>query len=125
MLSSTLTFFHSKKHVLTSSVFSQHVQKLRKSRDTSTLATEQSGAPTKGNTPRKAATPRKRATPKKKPAETPEAVSDTGDAEKLKFEEASDDEVDMKPMKPAKRSKKKKELEEEVKEEDEEEQTEV
>ncbi|EHK24469.1 uncharacterized protein TRIVIDRAFT_30862 [Trichoderma virens Gv29-8] len=80
----------------------QHVQKLRKNRDTTGLATTaDSGAGSaKGATPRKTATPRKRRTPKK------EIVADDDDDMNLKLEEAIEDEEMRSPsIRPSKRAK--------------------
>lgn len=80
---------------------SQHVQKLRKNRDTTALAgPTDSGAGSAKATPRKTATPRKRRTPKK------EMITDEDDDMNLKLEEAIEDEGMRSPsIRPRKRAK--------------------
>ncbi|KAL7795252.1 hypothetical protein V8C37DRAFT_401066 [Trichoderma ceciliae] len=81
----------------------QHVQKLRKNRDTAGIvtATEPSGGSSKASTPRKTATPRKRRTPSKK-----EAVAEGDDDMNLKLEEFGDEEEMRSPStRPSKRPK--------------------
>lgn len=86
----------------TSCLSSQHVQKLRKNRDTTTLSgpTDSGAGSAKAATPRKTATPRKRRTPKK------EMITDEDDDMNLKLEEAIEDEDMRSPsIRPSKRSK--------------------
>jgi hypothetical protein len=51
---------------LTASRYSQHIQKLRKNRDTTTIHNAASGNSSAAGTPKKAAAPKKLATPRKK-----------------------------------------------------------
>lgn len=81
---------------------SQHVQKLRKNRDTTALTgpTDSGAGSAKTPTPRKSATPRKRRTPKK------EMITDEDDDMNLKLEEAIEDEEMRSPsIRPSKRAK--------------------
>ncbi|RFU80944.1 hypothetical protein TARUN_1229 [Trichoderma arundinaceum] len=84
--------------------FSQHVQKLRKNRDTAGIvtATEPGTAGSKTSTPRKTATTRKRRTPSKK-----EIVADEEDDEmNLKLEEFAEGQQLRSPsIRPSKRAK--------------------
>ncbi|KAK4067854.1 hypothetical protein Trihar35433_6414 [Trichoderma harzianum] len=80
----------------------QHVQKLRKNRDTTALTgpTDSGAGSAKTPTPRKSATPRKRRTPKK------EMITDEDDDMNLKLEEAIEDEEMRSPsVRPRKRAK--------------------
>ncbi|KAM6477773.1 hypothetical protein HDV62DRAFT_394764 [Trichoderma sp. SZMC 28011] len=80
----------------------QHVQKLRKNRDTTVLGgpTDSGAGSAKTPTPRKSATPRKRRTPKK------EMITDEDDDMNLKLEEAIEDEEMRSPsIRPRKRAK--------------------
>ncbi|KAK0766921.1 hypothetical protein N5P37_000651 [Trichoderma harzianum] len=80
----------------------QHVQKLRKNRDTTALTgpTDSGAGSAKTPTPRKSATPRKRRTPKK------EMITDEDDDMNLKLEEAIEDEEMRSPsIRPSKRAK--------------------
>jgi hypothetical protein len=83
---------------------SQHVQKLRKNRDTTGIVTaaDPAAGASKTSTPRKTATPRKRRTPAKK-----EAVAEEEDDEmRLKLEEYGEDEEMRSPsIRPSKRAK--------------------
>lgn len=81
---------------------SQHVQKLRKNRDTTGIVTaaEPGAESSKASTPRKTATPRKRRTPKK------EIVADEDDDMNLKLEGMDEDEEMRSPsIRPSKRAK--------------------
>ncbi|KAL7944413.1 hypothetical protein V8C42DRAFT_346161 [Trichoderma barbatum] len=79
----------------------QHVQKLRKNRDTTGIVTAtESGAGSAKATPRKTATPRKRRTPKQ------EIAADEDDDMNLKLEEVFEDEEMRSPsIRPSKRAK--------------------
>lgn len=96
---------------LTNLSYSQHIQKLRKNRDTSGINTAAgsnaaaAGTPAKG-TPKKTPTPRKRATPKKangKKAAAPEDEADDDFGNLVKKEE--DQASDVSEKRPAKRVK--------------------
>lgn len=83
-------------------ISSQHVQKLRKNRDTAGIATatEPGGGGSKASTPRKTATPRKRRTPKK------EVAADEDDDMNVKLEGLDGDEDMASPsVRPSKRAK--------------------
>ncbi|QYT01381.1 hypothetical protein H0G86_008423 [Trichoderma simmonsii] len=89
-------------HVTSWSAIRQHVQKLRKNRDTTVLGgpTDSGAGSAKTPTPRKSATPRKRRTPKK------EMITDEDDDMNLKLEEAIEDEEMRSPsIRPRKRAK--------------------
>ncbi|KAH7154985.1 hypothetical protein B0J13DRAFT_521154 [Dactylonectria estremocensis] len=86
----------------------QHVQKLRRTRDTAGFEAAVGGSGSATSTPRKTATPRKRATPAKKSKAmiAAEEDEDEDDKTKLKKEINSDDEQPTTPKRPAKRAKK-------------------
>ncbi|KAH7157065.1 hypothetical protein EDB81DRAFT_757457 [Dactylonectria macrodidyma] len=85
----------------------QHVQKLRRTRDTAGFEAAIGGKGSAASTPRKTATPRKRATPaKSKAIVSPEDDEDEDDKQKLKKEINSDDEQPTTPKRPTKRAKK-------------------
>ncbi|CAM1503901.1 Fc.00g014920.m01.CDS01 [Cosmosporella sp. VM-42] len=85
----------------------QHVQRLRKQRDTASLQNSAAGVPTNGAaTPKKAAAPRKRATPAKKAAKVIKAdEDDQDDILNLKREYVDDEDTTMTPAPEAKRRK--------------------
>ncbi|KAH7015277.1 hypothetical protein EDB80DRAFT_832165 [Ilyonectria destructans] len=86
----------------------QHVQKLRRARDTTGFEAAVGGPRSATSTPRKTATPRKRATPAKKgkAMASPEADDEEDEKQNLKKEVDSDEEQVSTPKRPAKRAKK-------------------
>ncbi|KAF7542869.1 hypothetical protein G7Z17_g11208 [Cylindrodendrum hubeiense] len=117
---SVMQDLHAMKYTFTESALRQHVQKLRRNRDTTGFEAAVGGTRSETSTPRKAATPRKRNTPAKKSKALISADADDEEDEKqnLKKEADSDDEQLSTPKRPAKRAKKTPKLEPESEHED-------